>query len=118
MGFSLGRERYTDVPGGAARRGRAAIEEAVRAGHGALEFEEFTINNEELEVFGGFGLARGNYSYVMTPKAGGQTVAFEGKYLTIFRRQPDGSWKVYRDCFNANAPPQSPFSANTTSMFI
>ena len=79
-------------PGAPARKGKSVIEEAVREAHQALDFEKFTINNEEVEVFGDFGFARGNYSYVMTPKAGGETILFEGKYLTIFKRQPDGSW--------------------------
>ena len=30
----------------------------------------------------------------------------DGKYLTIFKRQPDGSWKAYRDCFNSNNSPR------------
>jgi ketosteroid isomerase-like protein len=29
------------------------------------------------------------------------------KYLTIYRRQPDGSWKIYRDISNSNEPPPS-----------
>ncbi len=92
-------------PGAPARKGKSVIEEAAREAHAALDFEEFTINNEEVEVFGDLGFARGNYSYVVTPMAGGETISFEGKYLTIFKRQPDGSWNVYRDCFNSNAPP-------------
>jgi ketosteroid isomerase-like protein len=27
-----------------------------------------------------------------------------GKDLVIFKRQPDGSWKVYRDCWNFDKP--------------
>ena len=25
---------------------------------------------------------------------------FEGKYLTIYKKQNDGSWKIYRDSSN------------------
>jgi ketosteroid isomerase-like protein len=29
--------------------------------------------------------------------------ALEGKFLTIFRRQDDGTWRIYRDAFNFNS---------------
>jgi len=27
----------------------------------------------------------------------------EGKFLTIFRKHDDGSWRIYRDAFNFNS---------------
>jgi ketosteroid isomerase-like protein len=93
-------------PNAPAVYGKAAIGEAFSNALLSADFEEFTINNEEVEVSGDFGFARGTYSFV-NAMAEGEPVPFEGKYLTIFKRQPDGSWKVYRDCFNPNAtPPQ------------
>jgi ketosteroid isomerase-like protein len=83
--------------------GKPAIKEGASGRFDIAEFEEFTINNEEVQVLGYFGFARGNYSFVML--AEGDPVPYEGKYLTIFKRQPDGSWKIYRDCFNSNTPP-------------
>jgi ketosteroid isomerase-like protein len=40
----------------------------------------------------------------MKPQAGGPEAAINGKYLTVFKKQSDGSWKIYRDCFNSNTP--------------
>jgi len=84
--------------------GKAAIRQAFSEILLSVDFEEFTINNEEVRVFGDFGFARGTYSFV-NAMVEGDPVPFEGKYLTILKRQPDGSWKVYRDCFNSNTPP-------------
>lgn len=89
-------------PGRPAFEGKSAILGSVTAQLGATEFEDFTIMNKEVEVSGNLGFARGNYSFKGTPKAGGDTMEFAGKYLTIFKRQADGSWKIYRDCFNSN----------------
>ena len=95
------------VPNAQAAHGKPAIRETISGAFLSVDFEEVTINNEEVQVFGDFGFARGNYSFV-TVMAEGDPVPFEGKYLTIFKRQPDGSWKAYRDCFNSNTPPPPP----------
>ena len=52
------------------------------------------INSEEVVVTGDWAYSRGNFIV---------NDAIEGKFLTIFRRQGDGSWRIYRDAFNMNA---------------
>jgi uncharacterized protein (TIGR02246 family) len=65
---------------------------------------KMTIKNEETRVAGDWAYARGTYTLSMTPKAGGETVFIDGKFLTILKRQVNGSWKIFRDCFNSNVP--------------
>jgi ketosteroid isomerase-like protein len=77
-------------------------------------FDDFdtscVIYPEEAHVDGDLGYARGTYSISITPKAGGETISLmpDGKYLTILKRQPDGSWKISHDCYNSNVPPTPP----------
>ena len=97
------------APNAPAVHGKPAIREAFSGILLSVDFEEFTINNEEVQVFGDFGFARGSYSFV-NAMVEGDPVPFEGKYLTIFKRQPDDSWKVYLDCFNSSTPPPPPTS--------
>jgi uncharacterized protein (TIGR02246 family) len=66
---------------------------------------EIAINNEEVQIAGDWAFSRGAFILSLTPKVGGETTKFEGKYLSILERQADGSWKIARDCFNYNAPP-------------
>lgn len=66
------------------------------------------ITCEEVRVSGDLAFSRGTYTLSTTPKAGGETTKVSGKYLTIFARQADGSWKIARDCFNYDAPLTSP----------
>jgi ketosteroid isomerase-like protein len=35
----------------------------------------------------------------------GKTVVYKGKYLTVWKKQADGSWKVLYDMFNSDQPP-------------
>ena len=91
-------------PGAPVVVGRKNIEKAVRGGLQAVTFVDFTIDLAETETAGDLGFARGTYAATMKPQAGGPESSINGKYLTIFKRQTDGSWKIYRDCFNSNTP--------------
>jgi uncharacterized protein (TIGR02246 family) len=68
---------------------------------------EMALYPEQAQVSGDLGFARGNYTVSMTPKGGGETIITmpDGKYSTICKRQTDGSWKIYIDCYNSNVPP-------------
>ncbi|MCP4260056.1 MAG: DUF4440 domain-containing protein [Planctomycetes bacterium] len=66
---------------------------------------EIVLYPEEAHVDGDLGYARGNYTMLLTPKAGGEPIFVDGKYLTILKRQADGSWKISHDCYNSNVPP-------------
>ena len=67
---------------------------------------KMSIANEEVKISGDLACSHGNYTVSMTPKAGGETIVIDGKYLSIEERQADGSWKIIRSCFNNNAPPK------------
>jgi len=54
---------------------------------------------------GDWAFGRCNFTATMTPKAGGEPIFTDGKALTLYKRQADGSWKLYWDCWNSNVPP-------------
>lgn len=84
--------------------GKEAIDAKGRADLAANDYSEFVIDNKEVEVNGDLAFARGNFVVTVAVKSGGDPMHFEGKYMTIFRQQPDGTWRIYRDTFNSNAP--------------
>jgi uncharacterized protein (TIGR02246 family) len=86
-------------------RGKEAIREGFRAAFQRLSYERFDTDLKETRHAGEYGFALGNYTYTFCQKAGGARATREGKFLTVFRQQPDGSWKTYVDCFNLNARP-------------
>ncbi|HOX11542.1 MAG TPA: SgcJ/EcaC family oxidoreductase [Spirochaetia bacterium] len=62
------------------------------------------IQTQEVQVFPaeGYAFARGVYDWTCTPVGGGEVLCYDGKFMTIFRRQADGTWLIYRDIFNSN----------------
>ena len=81
--------------------------EAIRAAY-QTTFEQFaakiTLSLEEVEFAGDWAFVRGASAVTLTPKAGGEPLQDEGKYLSIRKKQPDGSWKIFRPIWNSNNP--------------
>ncbi len=92
----------------APRVGKQAILESTRAGLQAVRYVAFSIDGFEAFTSREFGVARGGYRYSFVRIGSSQRHDRVGKFLSVFRRQPDGSWKFYRDCFNLDAPAPSP----------
>ena len=89
-------------------RGRPDLDAFVvsswKARMGAFD-TKMSITPMEIMVAGPWAYSRGVYTQDMTAKATKKVAHFEGKFLTIFKWQVDGSWKIYRDCFNSNLLP-------------
>jgi uncharacterized protein (TIGR02246 family) len=63
------------------------------------------IDPKEITVLGDYAYSRGLYTVDVTGSDGKALAHVDGKFMTILRRQDDGSWKIYRDIFNSNVPP-------------
>lgn len=82
--------------------------EAIRAAISGLEaMPGFSVTwspaAAEVGSGGDLGFTRGTYHIEVDGPDG--PLAIDGKYLTIWRKQPDGMWKVVADMFNADGPP-------------
>jgi ketosteroid isomerase-like protein len=55
---------------------------------------------------GDFGYSLGTYEMTLNdPK--GKPMTDRGKYATVWKKQPDGTWKTVVDMFNSDLPPRS-----------
>ncbi len=58
-----------------------------------------------VEAAGSGDLAYSSGTYAMTFNGpSGKPLADRGKYVTVWRKEADGSWKVVRDAFNSDLP--------------
>lgn len=91
-------------PGAPSRVGIDAIRSAMQPPFESMNLRLDVLSVDEVAVYGDLALTRCRYSLSATPKRGGEAIGLmpDGKALTLYRRQPDGSWKIRYDCFNSN----------------
>lgn len=77
-----------------ARLSTCSRQAAVSGYLSKFDYTDFAIDNMDLEVNGDLAFARGTYAASPVVKSGGDPVAIQGKYMTILRQKPDGSWKI------------------------
>lgn len=87
-------------PNTPARTGRAEIEAWGRA---FPPMKDLQIEPLEIDGRSDLAFARGRYSLVITLPNQPEVQDY-GKYIEIWRRQADGSWKMSRDTFNSDVP--------------
>jgi ketosteroid isomerase-like protein/uncharacterized protein YciI len=67
----------------------------------AAEFDRrMTSELDEIRVVGDTALSRGHWAQVLKPRDGRAEICESGKYVIIYSRAGDGSWKVARIIFN------------------
>ncbi len=82
--------------------GKEAIGQAIEAALASSAYL-LSLTSEEVQVVGDWAFARGSFSITITPTEG-DPVQDEGKFLNLYQRQADNSWKVARHIRNSNKP--------------
>ena len=93
-------------PDAASRVGRGAILASMEETFGANTLQLTSIA-DEIEVAGDLAFVRITWDEGITPKAAGDTELMHGNWLVIFKRQADGSWKMWRDMWSVFTPPEA-----------
>jgi len=78
---------------------KAALGPMMQDPNFALSFQV-----EKVEAAGSLAYTQGPYSMTVTAKDG-KPFNDKGKYLTVWKKQTDGSWKAIEDILNSDLPP-------------
>ena len=101
---------YTDdanvmVPNSPTMAGKDAVgramKEALADPNWSLQLQPAQV---EVSSGGDLGYTRGTYVLTATDPASGKAVTEKGRFVSIFRKQADGSWKAVQHINNAEAP--------------
>ncbi|MFN8635300.1 MAG: nuclear transport factor 2 family protein [Chloroflexota bacterium] len=91
------------LPPGAARVSGADAIQAFWAAFIAAGAADISIETTNIWEAGDLGYGIGTYACTQPAPDGGR-VHDTGKYLVVYRRQADGSWKAVADQFNSDLP--------------
>ena len=94
----------SDMP---AHRGQQANLTNLTEFLAAVAVTDFSLNTEDVMVKGDIAIETGNNTMTVQPKQAGAPAIGpdKGKYLAVWKKQADGSWKKLRDIWNSDAPP-------------
>lgn len=84
--------------------------DAIRAGLKDLLADKnlaMSFTTSAAEVSKDLAYTQGAYSMTMTDPKTKKPVTEKGKYVTVYKKQADGSWKAIEDIDNADAPAAS-----------
>ncbi|HUF26417.1 MAG TPA: nuclear transport factor 2 family protein [Gemmatimonadaceae bacterium] len=98
------------APDAPATTGRDGLRQTLEAGPRALSF---VITPAHTEGAGDIAYDRGAFTW--RAMIGTDTVSASGKYVQVLRRQPDGSWLIALDIWNADEPAMPPAAAPVAS---
>lgn len=100
-----GEDAVVMPPNSPSVQGRAAIESLFAAFPSISDFKPELL---EIEGYGDLAYVRGTYSMAITLPGATTPIKDSGKYMEIWRKQADGSWKATRDIFNSDLPLPAP----------
>jgi uncharacterized protein (TIGR02246 family) len=90
--------RLGDEGNGSVARGRAAIEQSVEKFMNAVRGHvATTISTQSVYVVDDLAYEAGKYRMTFTLKNGKGKRTLAGQYVTVWKLQPDRSWKIYVD---------------------
>ena len=68
----------------------------------------FAATKVDVAKSGELGYTQGTYSMTISEPKTKAAMTEKGKYLTVYRKQADGTWKAVEDTFMSDAPPPAP----------
>jgi len=92
-------------PGAATVNGKAAIRAAIAP---FLADPNFSLTFQSTRAMASKGgdmvYSQGTYTMTLTDPKTKKPMTDKGKYLTVYMKQADGSWKAVADTFNSDSP--------------
>ncbi len=86
-----------------AARGRDAIAKWHGGMLSQMPMKDFSLKTDDVVLGGDLAVETGRYEMTLQPR-GGSEVKDKGKYVVVWKRQADGSWKILRDIANSDQP--------------
>ena len=79
--------------------------EAIAAWLGGIEeLTSYELTRDKIDGADGFAYVRGSYAITLRPRGAPGPISDEGDFLEVWRREPDGAWRVAEAIWNTRVP--------------
>jgi uncharacterized protein (TIGR02246 family) len=92
------------LPNQKALHGHNEIAQSMVGFFASGKISSFTSRSEGVILSGDYAIENGVYDMTFQPKGAAKPIHDVGKYLTVWKRQTDGTWKMIRDINNTDLP--------------
>ena len=92
------------MSGSPALHGRLAISQTLNQMMTQATLKDPRFHIGDVLLGGDLAVETGSYDWTVVPKQG-KPVPDKGKYVVVWQRQDDGSWKIVRDISNSDGAP-------------
>jgi ketosteroid isomerase-like protein len=92
---------FSNIP---AVRGRDAIAKAYGGMASSEKVSALKLTTQDVIAAGDYAIETGAFDMTSQAAKGGKPVHDVGKYLVLWKKQPDGSYKILRDIANSDLP--------------
>ena len=89
------------MPNMPAWQGKSAIVDGFTGFLGEYKLSNGKPTTTDVMIAGDLAIETGTFEWTITPKKGA-AVTDKGKYLTVWKKQADGTWKIIRDINNSD----------------
>lgn len=97
-----------DPPHEATRKGKQDVKAWAQQLFAAVKTQRVNVSAREVVLTGDYAIERGEFVWAVAPTTGGATSEDRGRFLAIWQRQTDGSWKAKHDIWNSSNPVATP----------
>jgi uncharacterized protein (TIGR02246 family) len=85
-------------------KGRNAIMEGHEKEKQMIKFTESTSQTLDVYSAGDYEIEIGSWAVTFTTAGSDQPMKEVSKYVNVWQKQSDGTWKIKTDCWNADSP--------------
>ena len=86
------------------RRGRHEVRAWAEQAFSAIRTERIAISDRNVVVSGDWAFEIGSFVWAVVPVTGGRVIEDRGRFIAIWQRQADGTWKTAHDMWNSTIP--------------
>lgn len=105
VAFAFAEDAVTLPPNAPAVVGRPAIQAYMKT---FPPIRDFSMTRLMIDGRDDLAVVHGSYEMTMVVPGSPDGVKDVGKYLEVWKKQPDGAWKLIRDAFSSDLPAAGP----------